>query len=162
VNRLQEVSSETHETSKACTGDSEELVATGSSDGGWGWGGGGLDRGGSNGGLDGSGGVGIHWGSGWDRGGHWLDDGARAVGDGQGGAGSDGVGNAVEGQAGGTWADGGVCSVHLSGVHDSLVRPRRGSGCKSSEGDDGGCELHLDGCMILFTLKVRWESWSWS
>jgi hypothetical protein len=55
VNRLQEVSSETEETSKAGTGHGESLVGTGSWDRGrwrWGW---------NIGGSDGS-----TWGGGWD------------------------------------------------------------------------------------------------
>jgi hypothetical protein len=54
VNRLQEVSSETEETSKAGTGHGEGLVGTGSWDGGWG---GRWDNGGAN---------GSTWGGGWD------------------------------------------------------------------------------------------------
>lgn len=57
MNRLQDVSSETEETSKGSAGEGEGLVAT-SGDGRWGWGGSALDGGGS----DGSGGS-------WDRGG---------------------------------------------------------------------------------------------
>jgi hypothetical protein len=71
---------------------------------------------------------------------------------------SDSVGDAIDGERGGSWADGGVGSEHLSGVHGAVRPGSRGCG-ESSEGDDG--ELHLDGCcLVLFTLKVikRWES----
>ena len=72
---------------------------------------------------------------------------------------SDSVGDAIDGERGGSWADGGVGSEHLSGVRHGAVRPGSGGCGESSEGDDG--ELHLDfGCLVLFTLKVikRWES----
>jgi len=145
LNCLQKVSSETEETSKAGTGHGESLVGTGSSDGGWGgswatWGDGGTDGtlGGGSWGWgtsDWDSGIGVHWGAGWDGnysgGGHWLDDGARAVGDGQGGGGAGSVGDAIEGQLGGSWAHGGVCGVDLSGVHNGAV---------GSIGGDGGCE----------------------
>jgi len=48
--------------------------------------------------------------------------------------------------------------VDLSGVDNSSVVTGRDGGCESSDGGEGG-ELHLDGCLVLFTLKViRWES----
>jgi hypothetical protein len=135
-------------------------------------------------------GVAVHYAGG----GNWLDDGARAVGDGQGGGlgqyvsvkirkvnardqrsrmrcgaeesiiasvasqtrisefqsgilrnahlGSS-VGDTVEGQLSGSWADGRVGGVDLGGVDNSAVVVGRGSGCESCEGDDG--VLHLDG-----------------
>ncbi len=68
--------------------------------------------------------------------------------------GSGSVGNAVEGQLSGGWADGGIGSVDLSGIHDSSVTPGGGGGCESSDGGDC-CELHLDGCgLVLFTSRV--------
>jgi len=97
----------------------------------------------------------VNWdsrGSGWDSagvavhyagGGNWLDDGAWAVGDGQGGALSGSVGDAVEGQLSGSRADGGIGSVDLSGVHNAGVGVGRGRGHESCEGDNG--ELHLGG-----------------
>jgi len=91
-----------------------------------------LDGGGTNGTLaarDGSGwnsssAVGIAgWGSGWDgsasvaddgRGGvNWLGDGAWAVGDGDGLTLGGSVGNTVEGESGGSWADGGEGSDNV-------------------------------------------------
>lgn len=53
------------------------------------------------------------------------------------------VGLSVEGQLSGSWADSGICSVHLSGVDNGAVGVSgRGRGHEGSEGDDG--ELHLD------------------
>jgi hypothetical protein len=66
---------------------------------------------------------------------------------------SSSVGNAVVGQLSGSWAEGGVGSVDLSGVHNSSVLPSGDGGSESSNGGDGG-ELHLDGCLVLFTFKV--------
>jgi len=73
LNRLQDVSSETEQTSKACAGESEGLVGTGCGDGGGGGGSGGLGGGGTDGawggGLSGGGasrggGVGVdRWGN---------------------------------------------------------------------------------------------------
>jgi len=160
LNRLQDVSSKTEETSKAGTGEGKGLVGTGSSDGGWGgswdnWGDGGTD---GTLGWDSWGSwcsdVGVHWGAGWGNyggGGHWLDDCAWAVGDGQGGGGSCGVGDAVEGQLSGSWADGGVGSVHLGGVGNGAV-DIGGGGCCESENGDGGV-LHLDGWLELSYFK---------
>jgi len=158
LNRLQDVSSETEETSKACTGESEGLVATWGGDGGWGsggraLGGAGADGalGGGNGGWDSWGGaVGVNggsWDAGWGNwgcGGHWLGDSARAVGHGDGLAGSGSVGDAVEAEGGWGRADGGVGSVDLSGVHNSAVGPGRGRGGER-EDDGGSGVLHLDG-----------------
>ena len=54
------------------------------------------------------------------------------------------VGDAIEGQLSGSWADGGVGGVDLSGVDDGLVAVgSRGSGCESENGDGG--ELHFVG-----------------
>jgi len=82
-------------------------------------------------------------------GGNWLDNGAWAVGDGQGGAGSGSVGDAVEGQLSGCWADSGVGSVDLGGVHNGTVGVASGGGggCKSNDGGDG--VLHFDGWYYL-------------
>jgi hypothetical protein len=113
VNCLQDVSSETEKTSKACAREGDEgVAAVGGQWGGWGWGGRGLVGGGSDRAFGGGGAVVVHWGRGggtieklvkccsklyWNSprvpgvavhyacGGLWLDDGARAVGDGQGG-----------------------------------------------------------------------------
>jgi len=161
LSRLQDVSSETEETSKGSSGESEGLVATGGGDGGWlssaggHWGGGGANGasgGGSWGTWDNWGGAVGVWDAGRDnngRGGHWLDDGARAVGDGQGGAGSGSVGDTVEGQLGGGRADSGVGSVDLSGVHNGAVGVTSSGGgcCESENGGDG--VLHLDGWYYL-------------
>jgi len=105
----------------------------------------------------------VHW-VGWGNyacGGHWLDDGARAVGDSQGGGLSDGVGDAVVGQGGGIWAVGGVggdnigdiVNNHAAGVVGWVDRVGgRGSGYESGNSGDGG-ELHLDGLLILLLKK---------
>jgi hypothetical protein len=63
--------------------------------------------------------------------------------------GSGSVGDAVEGQLSGCWADGGVGSVDLSGVDDGTVGVSSGSGggCKSNDGGDG--VLHFDGWYYL-------------
>lgn len=63
------------------------------------------------------------------------------------------VGDAVEGQLSGGWADGGIGSVNLSGIHNGAIVVGGDGGCESSDGGEGG-ELHLDGCLVLFTLKV--------
>ena len=73
---------------------------------------------------------------------------------------SDGVGDAVEAQGGGSWAVGGVGSEHLGDIVDgggAVLGPGGNGGCESGNGDGGG-ELHFDGCLILFTLKVKGES----
>jgi len=58
----------------------------------------------------------------------------------------DSVGDAIEGQLGGSWADGGVGSVDFGGVVDGLVAllegRGRGGGHEGSKGDDG--ELHFE------------------
>lgn len=51
--------------------------------------------------------------------------------------GSGSVGDTVEGQLSGGWADGGVGSVDLGGVHNGLVLPGGSGGCESSKSDDG-------------------------
>ncbi len=61
----------------------------------------------------------------------------------------DSVGDTIEGQLSGSWADSGVGSVDLSSVDNSLVAllegRGRGGGHEGSKGDDG--ELHLEfGC----------------
>jgi hypothetical protein len=77
ASRLQDVSSESEETSKGCAGKGEGLVGTGGWDVGWGWLAGGIGRGGANSGggwlrwvgCNGSVGGWVHWGnwcSGWD------------------------------------------------------------------------------------------------
>jgi len=65
-------------------------------------------------------------------------------------AGSDSVGNAIEGQLGGGWAVGGIGSVDLSCVDNGVVGPGGCSGCESGKGDNG--ELHLDGGVDYYLL----------
>lgn len=71
----------------------------------------------------------------------WLGDGARAVGDGEGGGLSDGVGLVVVGQGGGLRAVGGVLGEDLSDVGDVAVGS---DGGHEGSGDGGGGELHLE------------------
>lgn len=66
--------------------------------------------------------------------------------------GSSSVGDAVEGQLSGSWADSGVGSVDLGGVDDGAVVVGRDSGCESSDGGEGG-ELHLDGGDWYYLLE---------
>jgi len=156
VSCLQDVSNKAEETSKANTGDGKGLLGT--RDGETSWGGGGLGRGGSNngglssGGWDGGdswdGGVLVHWDNGGADsrdGGHSRGDGARAVGDGDGLRSSGGVGNAVEGERGGCWADGGVHINDLGNVGDVGFDARLGSGNSGQGGESDDGELHLDG-----------------
>jgi len=148
VSCLQDVSSEAEETSEGSTGESHGLVAGV----GLNWGGGwlaGWDSGGSD--LSGDGGIWVDWNVGWwwcnyARGGNWLDNGAWAVGDGQGGGLSDSVGLLAVDHSGWVWAVGGVRSDDLSGVDWGgaiVVSTSRGGSNESCEGDDG--VLHLDG-----------------
>jgi len=67
-------------------------------------------------------------------------------------AGSGSVGDAVEGQLGGSWADSGVCSENLSLVDNGAVGVGSGGGgcCKSKNG--GGGELHFDGWYYLLEV----------
>ncbi len=67
--------------------------------------------------------------------------------------GSGSVGDAVEGQLSGSWADGGVGGVDLGGVDHGLVLVSvcGGSGCESKDGGDG--VLHLDGLFGISYLK---------
>jgi len=107
----------------------------------------------------------VNWdsrGSGWDSAGvavyctggdNWLDDCAWAVGDGQGGALSGSVGDTVEGQLSSSWADGGIGSVNLSGVHNAGVGVGRDRGHESCEGDNG--EMHLDGWWFAWYYLLR-------
>jgi len=78
IDRLQDVSSKTEETSKGSSGKSKGLVATRGGDGGWGCGWGGFDGGGTNGGCCGGGNnnwggnsngcsVRVDWGWGWSN-----------------------------------------------------------------------------------------------
>jgi len=84
----------------------------------------------------------------------WLDNGAWAVGDGQGLGLSGSVGDAIVGQLGGSWADSGVGSVDLGGVDDGLVAVRSsGSCCKSKDGDGG--VLHFDGWVVGIKLLEK-------
>jgi len=151
VNRLQEVSSETEETSKAGTGHGESLVGTGSWDRGrwrWGWNIGGSDGSTWGGGWDsrwcwgGSVGGWVHWCWGRDYGGgvDGLADGARAVGDNDGRGLGQGVGVGVASNGDDTTgrADGGVDINDLSGVDNGVVGgvPSRDRGCGSK--DNGG------------------------
>lgn len=93
VNRLQKVSGETEETSKAGTGHGESLVGTGSwDDAGWGWGSGSWGSGtnsssGGRGWCSWGGAVGVDWGRASRDGG--LDTNGTA-GDNNGGAGDNG------------------------------------------------------------------------
>lgn len=74
-------------------------------------------------------------------GGDWLNNGTWAVGDGQGLASGDSVGDLVVSDLSGSWADGGVCSDDLRGVGNSSGLSS--SSCyESCEGNDR--ELHLD------------------
>lgn len=146
THRLQDVSSETKKASKASGGANNGAVGTGAErwlGDGWGsranW----SNWGGWN------GGVGVGWDRGRWAGGaldnwgnrDWLGDGARAVGDGQGGGLSDSVGLVVEGQGGGLWAEGGVVGVDLSDPGDVAGS----DGGHEGSGDGGVGELHLDG-----------------
>jgi len=144
VNRLQEVSSETEETNEAAR-HGESLVGAGCWDnwgGGWDWDVGGSSslggwhswcRGGAVSGW-------VHWGWGGDRGGsvNWLADGAWAVGDGDGGALSQGVGvgAASIGDGCASGADSGVDINDLGGVDNGVVVPSRDGGGGSK--DNGG------------------------
>lgn len=168
THRLQNVSSEAEKTGKAGGGASGGAVGgTGEgswlgghwgdgadSDGGWdngGWDAGGWDNwdNGSWGGWDSwDGGVDVDWGR-WLND-NWLGDGAWAVGDGQGGGLSDGVGNAVEAQGGGLWAVGGEGSVDLSDPGDVAVGS---DGGHKGGGNGGDGELHLDDWNYLLKSK---------
>jgi len=156
VARLQKVGSKAEETSQAGARHGNGIAGTG--DGAWGWGAGGVsgDADGANGGGgrdDRCGGVVEHWGGGWgsragaaDHGAgdiDWLADGARAVGDGQGGGLGDSVGLAVVAELSGHWAHGGQSRNHLGGVGN--IASRIGGGDSGGEGQDGGdLELHVD------------------
>lgn len=83
-----------------------------------------------------------------DRGVDWLGDGARAVGDGEGGGLSDGVGLAVVGDLGGSRAVGGELSDDLSHVGSVGVGLGNGSEASGSSSDD---ETHVD--------SVDWCCW---
>lgn len=64
--------------------------------------------------------------------------------------GSGSVGDTVEGQLSGSWADGGVGSVDLGGVNNTGsvgVACGGGGGCESNDGGDG--VLHFDGWNYL-------------
>jgi len=87
--------------------------------------------------------VNEDWGCGRDYGGDsWLKaDGARAVGDGDCLGGSGSVGDAIEGQMSGLWADGGE---NLDGRGDpGLVGPG-GDRCGEASNNGELCELHFD------------------
>jgi len=55
-----------------------------------------------------------------------------------------GVSNAVEGDGGAGWADGGVAVNDDGGVHNGAVGVSLSGGCGSENGDGLG-ELHFDG-----------------
>jgi hypothetical protein len=89
-----------------------------------------------------------------------MANGARAVGDGQCGGLSNGVGNAVEGDLSRGRAVGGIGSEDLGDVVNS---DRAGAGvgghcgnggCESGNSGDG-CELHLDGCVDIIYFKSK-------
>lgn len=83
-----------------------------------------------------------------DRGVDWLGDGARAVGDGEGGGLGDSVGLAVVGDLGGSRAVGSELSNDLSHVGSVGVGLSNGSEASGSSSDD---ETHVDG--------VDWCCW---
>jgi len=95
---------------------------------------------GSWGSWDGNGGVDVGWSRWLDL--NWLGDSAWAVGDGEGGGLSDGVGNIVEGQGGGLWAVGGVGGKDLSNVGNVAVGS---DGGHKGGGNGGDGELHVYG-----------------
>jgi len=158
--RLQKIGGEAEETSQAGTGNSHGLVGTVHGDAARGWAAAGWSSGDTNGTNwvtsrcggrdDRSGGVSVHWGSGWssasvadhrassvDR----LADGARAVSDGQGGRLGDSVGLAVEADLGGDRADGGQSRDDLCGIrHIASIRSRDSGGESQNRGD---VELHV-------------------
>lgn len=105
----------------------------------------------SGGGWDWASTVGVDWGGGWGtgaaddnaRGDNWLDDCARAVGDGHGLGSCGSVGNASVGDLSCDRAVGNVGSNDLSGVDGTVLVLSNGRGSESCEGEDG--ELHLEG-----------------
>lgn len=150
THRLQDVSSETEKASEASSGASSGAVG-GTGEGRWlagdwgdgaDWGSGGWDDWSNN--WDS--GVDVDWSS-WDN---WLGDGAWAVGDGESGGLSDGVGNIVEGQGGWPRAVGGEGSVDLSDPGD--VASSGSDGSHKGGGDGGDRELHLDGLDWYYLL----------
>jgi len=135
---LQEESSDTKETDKGASGDSEVGSATSESWRDWGNRGGDI-AGGSHwrcrhGGNRGTLSADRHAG-GVDR----SDASARAVGDSQGGSLSDGVGNTTLDDAGGAWAVGGVLSHDISDIADGGggVLPG-GNASREGEGSEDG------------------------
>jgi hypothetical protein len=72
---------------------------------------------------------------------------------------SDGVGDAVVGQGGGLWAVGGVGGDHIGDIVNNDAAGvgwvPGGNGASKGGDNDGGCELHLDGLLILFTFKSK-------
>lgn len=72
-----------------------------------------------------------------------LGDGARAVGDGQGGGCGDSVGLGAVGDGGGSRAVGGHGSDDLGGVDDGVVGGGLSSGDEAGGGNDAG-ELHFE------------------
>jgi len=154
-NHLQDVGSETEETSKASTGGSERLVGGTSEGRGLAGGGGGCGRN-TGGGRGGGGAVGED--GRWRRSGrdeglggngdrrNWGGDGARAVGDGQGGGRRDGVGHAVLHDLSGGRAVGGVGSDDGRGVdhrRGTVGVAGRGTSREGSNSSDG--VTHFDG-----------------
>jgi len=91
----------------------------------------------------------------WDNytgGGHWLDNGARAVGDGQGCGLGDSVGGTAQGDGGSRWAVSSIGSVHLGGVgHGAVTRPGGDGGCGERE-DGGDGVLHFGGVDWYYLL----------
>jgi len=181
ISRLQDVSDEAEDGSETSTGGGEGLVGSTGEGGdrssvctsasrsgsvSWGWGAS-IDIGsavgwGSNARIDGSN-AGVNGSAGvddWDRGAgarsddsgaDGLGDRAWAVGDGQGGGLSDGVGDTTVGDLSGLRAVGLVGSHNLSRVDWELgiVAPGIGTSDKGGGSSDGSGETHFDGINYL-------------
>ncbi|MCQ9255619.1 hypothetical protein NQ103_09160 [Vibrio parahaemolyticus] len=88
-----------------------------------------------------------------------LGEGARAVGDGEGGGLGDGVSLVVDNDGGGSRAVGGVGSDDLGGPDNLAANGGGGvlvSGSKADEGSGGNEELHFES-LVFFLCGFAWK-----